>query len=249
MAVVPIAVRTGVVIAAVTAVVVAVGAAVVDATAEVDLRAQAWAAAICLLRNTLRRKASLAETTRAATTTAAAISGARKIAAASRVVLSLVVLPNAALIIARPKQPVPPHPALPRKNPFFSRANPSPSIVASPQSRLRHQWPRRKFVSRNPISKTRHLALPVTWALPFLPPDPPAAMFPAVSPADFPAGYSPTLAPNRRLLPSPRTKISALRKTLPSRLTARIRRGMKLHRSSCQQRLVQNLSLRAAKLN
>jgi hypothetical protein len=76
----------------------------------------------------LRRKASLAEMSRAATRTeatitAAATSEVRKIAAANRVVLNRAALRSVALIIARLKLPVPPHPALSRKNPFFSQAN------------------------------------------------------------------------------------------------------------------------------
>jgi hypothetical protein len=76
----------------------------------------------------LRRKASPVATTievtiTVARTTVVATSEARKIAAARRVVSNLVVLRSAALTIARLKLPVPPHPALLRKNPFFSQAS------------------------------------------------------------------------------------------------------------------------------
>jgi len=111
----------------------------------------------------LRRKAAnLEETSPAATIIAAVISAARKIAAASRVVLNRAVPRSAASIIARLKLPVPPHPALSRKNPFFSLASLLPSIAESPQLRLPLQWPSRKFTSRNPISKTQLPALPAT---------------------------------------------------------------------------------------
>jgi hypothetical protein len=137
----------------------------------------------------LRRKAaSLAETIRVVTTIADAISAGRKIAVVRRAVSNLVALRSVALIIALPKLPVPPHPALSRKNPFFSRANRSPSIVESPRLLLRLQLPSRKFTSRNPISKTQHLALPATWALRSLRQGLPALTSHVVSPADFPAG-------------------------------------------------------------
>jgi hypothetical protein len=80
----------------------------------------------------LRRKAeSLAVTIRVAMTTEATITVARttaasevrKIAAAHRAALSLVDQHSAALTTARLKPPVPPHPARPRKNPFFSQAS------------------------------------------------------------------------------------------------------------------------------
>jgi hypothetical protein len=98
-----------------------------DAVADVNvvaggaLRARAWADAICLPPNMLRRKASLAETSRVVTITAA--NEAPKIAAVRRAVSNLVVPHSVALIIARLKLPVPPHPALSRKNPFFSPAS------------------------------------------------------------------------------------------------------------------------------
>jgi len=103
-----------------------------DAVADVNvvaggaLRARAWADAICLPPNMLRRKASLAETSRVVTITAArttAANEAPKIAAVRRAVSNLVVPHSVALIIARLKLPVPPHPALSRKNPFFSPAS------------------------------------------------------------------------------------------------------------------------------
>ena len=135
------------------------GAAVADASGA-EVARKVPEVAICLLLNMLRRKATLVETSRAVTTIAAAISAARKIAGVRRVVLSLAAPHSAALTTVRRKLRVPPLLALPRKNPFFSRANRSPSIVESPQVRLHLQWPSRKFASRNPISKTEHLALP-----------------------------------------------------------------------------------------
>jgi hypothetical protein len=105
------------------------GVADVNVVAGGALRARAWADAICLPLNMLRRKASPVATTievtiTVARTTVVATSEARKIAAARRVVSNLVVLRSAALTIARLKLPVPPHPALLRKNPFFSQASP-----------------------------------------------------------------------------------------------------------------------------
>jgi hypothetical protein len=104
------------------------GVADVNVVAGGALRARAWADAICLPPNMLRRKASPVATTievtiTVARTTVVATSEARKIAAARRVVSNLVVLRSAALTIARLKLPVPPHPALLRKNPFFSQAS------------------------------------------------------------------------------------------------------------------------------
>lgn len=116
-------------IVGVTVAVAAVGAAVADANAVAGtLKAPASAGAIYLPPNMLRRKASLAETSRAATRTevtitAAATSEVRKIAAANRVVLNRAALRSVALIIARLKLSVPPRPPLSRKNPFFSQAS------------------------------------------------------------------------------------------------------------------------------
>jgi hypothetical protein len=109
-----------VVTVAATAVVADVGVVVVDVNVAADgRRVRTWVAAICLPPNMLRRKvANLAETILVVTTTVA--SEARKIAAARRVVLNLAVPRSVALIIARPKLS---HPALLRKNPFFSPAN------------------------------------------------------------------------------------------------------------------------------
>jgi hypothetical protein len=108
----------------------------------------------------LRRKAaSLAETIRAATITVAkttAASGARKIAAARRAVLNLAVLHSAALTIARLKLPVPPHPALSRKNPFFFPASLWPSIAASLRPR-----PFRRSSSRNLTNRNQKLKKPL----------------------------------------------------------------------------------------
>jgi hypothetical protein len=114
-----------VVTVAATAVVADVGVVVVDVNVAADgRRVRTWVAAICLPPNMLRRKvANLAETILVVTTTAArttAASEARKIAAARRVDSNRAVPRSVALIIARPKLP---HPALPRKNPFFFPAN------------------------------------------------------------------------------------------------------------------------------
>jgi hypothetical protein len=157
------AVATEVASVAVTAAVVAAGAVVADAIVADARKARASAAATCRLPSTLRPKAAnLAVTSHAATKIVAAISAALKIAVASLVVLNRVAPRSAALIIARRKLPVPPRPALPRKNPFFFLASLLPSIVANPYLRLRLQWPNRRFTSRNPISKTQLLALPAT---------------------------------------------------------------------------------------
>jgi hypothetical protein len=115
----------------------------------------------------LPRKASPVATTievtiTVARTTVVATSEARKIAEARRAALSLVDQRSAALIIARRKLPVPPHPALQRKNPFFFPASLLPSIVESLQLRRRLPLPSRKFTNRNPTSKTQRLALPAT---------------------------------------------------------------------------------------
>lgn len=110
-----------VVVTAVATVVAAdVGAAAADVNVAEDARrVRMWAAAICRPPNMLRRKAaSLAETILVVTKTAA--SGARKIAGAHHVDSNRAVRRNVALIIAHLKLP---HPALPRKNPFFSPAN------------------------------------------------------------------------------------------------------------------------------
>src|SRR5579859_343171 len=145
-----------VVTAVVTAAEVGVGVAVADAIAGVGLRAQAWAAAICLLRNTLPLKvANLAEMSREATIIADATREARKIAVASRVVLNLVVPRNAALIIVRLKLSVPPLPALPRKNPFFFPASLWQSIAVSLSPRLLRPLLSRNHTSLNPKLKRR----------------------------------------------------------------------------------------------
>jgi hypothetical protein len=247
-----IGVVTGAVIAAVTAVVAADGAVVVDAiAADARRRARALAVAISRLPNTLPRKAAiLAATSRAVTIIVDAINEVRKTAAARHAVLSLVARRSVALTIARPKLPVPPHPVLSRKNPFFFPASLSQSIVASPLLRLRLPWPSRKFANRSLSSMTRLPALPaLSEGPPFLPPDLPAERSLAASPADFPAGFSPTPAPNPRLLPFPLTKISALPRTLPFPLTAQIRRGTKPLRSNCPYRPLQIPQPCAAKRN
>lgn len=106
----------------------------------------------------LRRKAAnLAATSRVATTTVA-----RKTAAALRVVLNLVAQRSAALTIARLKLPVPPHPALSRKSPFFFPASLLPSIAASLWPRLFRQSSSRNLMNRNPKSKKQLRARQVT---------------------------------------------------------------------------------------
>jgi hypothetical protein len=236
----------------VTAVVAAAGAAGEDViAADARRKVRALAVAISRLPNTLLRKAAiLAVTSRAVTITVAAISEVRKIAVARHVVLNLEVLRSAASTIARPKLQVPPHPALSRKNPFFSLASLWPSIVASPPQHLRLLSPSRKFTSRSPISMMQLLALPATRpALPFLPPDPPLEQSLAASPVDFPAGFSPTPAPNPKPLPFPLKKISALLQTLPFPPTGQIRRGTKPLRSNCLYRPLQIPQPFAAKRN
>ena len=154
-----------VVVTAVAIVVVAdVGAAVADVNEVADARRdRMWVVAICLPPNMLRRKAaSLAETILVVTTTVArrtAASEARKIAAARRVDLNRAVPRSAALIIARLKLP---HPALPRKNPFFFPANLSPSIVASLRPRPFRLSSNRNLTSRNQKSKKQLRARQVT---------------------------------------------------------------------------------------
>jgi hypothetical protein len=137
----------------------------------------------------LRRKAaSLAETILVVTTTVAkttAAREARKIAAARRVVLNLAVPRSVALITARQKLP---HPALPRKSPFFFPGNLSPSIVASLRPRPFRLSLNRNLMSRNPKSKKQLRAHQETWAPLFQLRDPLAEMFPAAFPVDFPAG-------------------------------------------------------------
>lgn len=161
MAVAPIVVETGVVIVAVTAAVEADGAAVVGAiAADARRRVPELAVAISRLPNTLLRKAAkLAVTSRAvtiivATITVAVISEVRKIAAARHGVLNLAAQHNAASIIVRRKLPVPPHPNLSRKSPFFSRANLSPSIVPNLSPHLRRRFSNRNRGNRSPKSKT-----------------------------------------------------------------------------------------------
>jgi hypothetical protein len=111
----------------------------------------------------------------------------------------------------------------------------------------------RKRTSRNLKSKKQFLARPETRALPCLRQDLPVAQlvatFLGVSQADFPAGFLPTLALNQKLPPSPRMKISGLPKILRFLLMARIRRGMKVLRSRCPRRLLQNPSPRATTSN
>jgi hypothetical protein len=115
---------TVVVTAVATVVAADVGDAVADASAAAVGALRVPADAICLRLNMLRRKAaSLAETILVVTTTVArttAASEARKIAAAHRVDSNRAVPRSVALIIAHRKLP---HPALPRKNPFFCPAN------------------------------------------------------------------------------------------------------------------------------
>ena len=180
-----------------------------------------------------RRVANLAAMNLVATKIAAVTSAARKIAAASRAGSNRAVPRSVASTIVHPKLPVRPPQAVSRKSRSFSRANLSPNIVASLRLPLRLLSSSRKFTSRNLISKTQLRALPVIFlARQYLPPDQPVLLFLAVSPADCPAGFSPTLARNRKLPPSLPTKISALPKTLRYRLMARIRPGMKLLRSN-----------------
>ena len=190
--------------------------------------------------------ANLAVTNLVVTRTAAVIR-ARKIAAASLAGSNRAVPHNVASTIARRRRPLPPRPAASRKSRSFSLANLSPNIVESLRLPLRLPSSSRKFTSRNPISKTQLRALPVIFlALQYLPPDQPVPLFPADSPAAFPAGSSLTLARNRKLPPSLPKKISALPKTLRYRLMERIRPGMKLLRSNRPYPLARILSPRAA---
>jgi len=184
---------------------------------------------------------------RVVTKTVVAISAARKIAAANRAVSILAAPRSAASTIVRPKLPVRPPRAASRMSRSFSLANRSPNIVASLRLLLRLPSSSRKFTSRNLVSKTQLRALPVIFLAPlYLPLDRPVPPFPAVSPADCPAGSSLTLARNRKLPPSLPTKTSALPKTLRYRLMARIRSGMKLLRSNRPYPLAQILWPRAA---
>jgi hypothetical protein len=179
-----------VVIVAATVAVADAGAAVADVNAAVGAH-RVQVDAIYRPPNMLRRKAaSLAVTILAATIIVAkttAASEARKIAVARRVVSNLAAPLSAALIIVRRNLPVPPLPALSRKNPFFSRASLSPSIVASLRPRPFRPSSRRNLTSRNQKSKKHLRARRVTW-LPFPLQDLLAATFPVVSPVDFPAG-------------------------------------------------------------
>jgi hypothetical protein len=184
---------------------------------------------------------------RVVTKIAAATSAARKIAAVSLAGSNRAVPHNVASTIAHRRRPLPPRPAASRKSRSFSRANRSPNIVASLWLLLRLQLLSRKFTSRNQISKTQLHALQVIFLVPLcLPLDQPVPPFPAVSPAAFPAGSSPTLARNLKLPPSLPTKISALPKTLRCQPMARIRPGMKLLRSNRPYPLAQILWPRAA---
>ena len=141
--------------------------------------------------------ATLAATSReatktGATITVAAINAARKIAAASRAVLNPVVQRSAASIrgLRIVLAPVLPRQSTQRKNQFFCRVNLSPNIVANRQPRRLRPLSSLSFTSRNPHSKKQLRAHPATsQALPFLRPDPLAVPFPAVSLADFPAGF------------------------------------------------------------
>lgn len=109
----------------------------------------------------LRRAANLAATIRVAMKIAAATSAAAKIEAANRAASNHVAPHNAASTIARRNLPVPPHPALSRKSPFFSPANLLPNIVASPSPLLCRPSSSRKIWSHNLKSKKRFRAHPL----------------------------------------------------------------------------------------
>lgn len=178
-----------VVTAGATVVAADVGAAVVDVNVVVVGARRVPADAICLPPNMLRRKvASRAETIRVVTTTVArttAAREARKIAAARRVVLNLAVPRSVALITARQKLP---HPALPRRNPFFCPASLWPSIVVSLRLRPFRLSLNRNLTSRNPKSKKQLRAHPVISAPRFRLQGLLVEMFLAAFPVDFPAG-------------------------------------------------------------
>jgi hypothetical protein len=119
---------------------------------------------------------------------------------------------------------------MPPKNRFFCPASLWPNIAESlsPQLRL-PQLLSLNRTSHNPKSKNQCRAQRATSLQQQAQV---AQAFRVDSPAAFPVGYSPTPALNPRPLPAPPMKISVSRMILPFRLTAQIRRVMKLLRSS-----------------